>query len=83
MSIAPRNPWRYLRDRDVLYAALVTVLALLLSVGLVWLGYVVHVWRIAARSPQQPAQRMVVLVFGRRLHTNLPVHDYCRRLQRA
>ncbi|MEY2117007.1 MULTISPECIES: YdcF family protein [Rhodanobacter] len=78
-----RTPWRYLRDRDVQYAALVTALALLLSAGLVWLGYLIHVCRVAARSPLAPPRRMVALVFGRRLERDAPEHDYQQRLRRA
>lgn len=81
-SVPPRHR-RYLRDPDVLYAGLVSLLVLLLSGGLVWLGYVIHVCRIAARSPLVPPRRMVVLVFGRRLEGDLPGRDYCQRLQRA
>ncbi|KZC21604.1 hypothetical protein RHOFW104R3_20450, partial [Rhodanobacter denitrificans] len=79
----PRNPWRYLRDRDVQHAALVTALALVLSAGLVWLGYLIHVCRVAMRSPLAPPRRMVTLVFGRRLERDVPEHDYRQRLRRA
>ncbi len=81
----PASPsrWSYLRDRDVLHAAVVTVLALVLSAGLVWLGYLVHVYRIAARSPLVPPRRMIALVFGRRLEADAPEHDYQQRLRRA
>jgi uncharacterized SAM-binding protein YcdF (DUF218 family) len=75
--------WRYLRDRDVQQAALVTVLALVLSAGLVWLGYLIHVCRVALRSPLAPPRRMVALVFGRRLERGVPEHDYQQRLRRA
>ncbi|MHB1059356.1 MAG: ElyC/SanA/YdcF family protein [Rhodanobacter sp.] len=78
-----RNPWRYLCDRDVQHAALVSVLALVLSAGLVWLGYLVHVCRVAARSPLVPPRRMIALVFGRRLERDAPEHDYQQRLRRA
>jgi uncharacterized SAM-binding protein YcdF (DUF218 family) len=74
---------RYLRDRDVQYAALVTVLVWLLSAGLVWLGYLIHVCRIAARSPLAPPHRMTVLVFGQRLAQDQPQPDYRQRLRRA
>lgn len=79
----PSRPWRYLRDRDVLHAALVTVLALLLSGGLVWLAYLIHVCRVAARSPLVPPRRMIALVFGRRLEHDAPEHEYRQRLRRA
>jgi uncharacterized SAM-binding protein YcdF (DUF218 family) len=78
-----RGPWRYLSDRDVLHAAVVTVAAVVLSLGLVWLGYLVHVWRMAARSPLAPGQPMTVLVFGRRLVRDVPEKDYQQRLLRA
>ena len=82
-SPASRSPLRYLRDRDVLHAAAVTVLALLLSAGLVWLAYLIHVCRVAARSPLAPPRRMIVLVFGRRLERDAPEHDYQQRLRRV
>lgn len=78
-----RGPWRYLSDRDVLHAAAVTALALLLSLGLVWVGYFVHVWRVAARSPVAPREPRTVLVFGRRLVRDQPERDYQQRLRRA
>lgn len=78
-----RSPWRYLRDGDVLHAAVVSLLAVLLSGGLVWLGYMVHVWRIARRSPVALPGRWVLLVFGRRLQRDEPERDYRLRLARA
>lgn len=75
--------WRYLLDRDVRQAGLVSLLVFLLSGGLVWLAYVIHVVRVAARSPLAPPRRMVTLVFGQRLRHDQPAADYCRRLQRA
>lgn len=74
---------RYLRDPDVLRAGLVSLLVLLLSGGLVWLAYLIHVCRIAARSPLLPPRRMVTLVFGRRLERDQPGLDYRLRLQRV
>jgi uncharacterized SAM-binding protein YcdF (DUF218 family) len=78
-----RTPWRYLRDADVLHAAAITLLAVVLSAGLVWLGYVAHVWRIARRTPVTLPGRWVVLVFGRRLVRDAPEHDYRGRLARV
>ena len=85
MSLAPPpiRLRRYLADGDVWHAALVAALALVLSGGLVFLGYLVHVWRIAWRSPLRPRQPMVVLVFGQRLVRDAPSEDYRRRLGRA
>nr|WP_283255921.1 YdcF family protein [Dyella humicola] len=83
--IAPfkRGPWRYLSDRDVLHAAAVTLVALVLSLGLVWVGYLIHVWRVAVRSPLTLPRRMTVLVFGRRLVHDQPEPEYQQRLSRA
>jgi uncharacterized SAM-binding protein YcdF (DUF218 family) len=67
----------------VLHAALVTVVVFLLSLGLVWIGYLVHVCRVAARSPLAPAEPMTTLVFGRRLVRNAPEKDYLQRLARV
>jgi uncharacterized SAM-binding protein YcdF (DUF218 family) len=79
---ATRSAWRYLGDRDVQYAALGTLLAVLLSAGMVWLGYLIHVCRVAVRSPLVVPRRMVVLVFGYQLHDGLPQCDYRWRLRR-
>jgi uncharacterized SAM-binding protein YcdF (DUF218 family) len=78
-----RRTRRFLSDRDVQHAAVVTVLVLVASAGLVWLAYLIHVCRIAARSPLMPPRRMIVLVFGRRLEDDAPGHDYQQRLGRA
>jgi uncharacterized SAM-binding protein YcdF (DUF218 family) len=80
---AARSSRRYWRDRDVQHAAVVTLLAVLLSGGLVWLGYLIHVCRIAARSPSAPPRRMIALVFGQRLRNDAPEHDYRLRLGRV
>lgn len=65
----------------MLITLLITLLVLLLSVGLVWLGYLIRVWRIATRSPLITPRRMLVLVFGQRLEQDAPGHDYQQRLQ--
>lgn len=78
-----RGPWRYLSDRDVLHAAVVTIAALVLSLGLVWLGYLIHVWQVAKRSQLTLPRPMIVLVFGRRLVRDAPEADYQQRLGRA
>ena len=80
---ATRQVWRYLGDRDVQYAALVTLVGLLLSVGLLWLAYFIHVCRVAARSPRLLPKRMTVLVFGHQLIEDSPQRDYQWRLRRV
>ncbi|MEO8809498.1 MAG: YdcF family protein [Rhodanobacter sp.] len=82
-SIPGWRPARYLRDLDALHAALVSLLACLASGGLVWLGYVVHVYLVATRSLLVPPCPMVTLVFGRRLQGDGPGPDYRQRLKRA
>lgn len=74
---------RYLSDRDVWHAALVSVIALTLTGGLVFVGYLIHVCRVAWFSPRRPARPMVVLVFGQRLEQDQPGEDYRHRLAAA
>lgn len=80
---APPSRWRYLHDGDVLHAAGITLLAMVLSGGLVWLFYLIWVWRIAAHSSLKTPVRMTVLVFGCRLANDEPSPEYRRRLNRA
>ncbi|MDQ6646568.1 MAG: YdcF family protein [Pseudomonadota bacterium] len=80
---APPSRWRYLRDGDVLHALGITVLAVVLSGGLVWLVYLIWVVRIAARSSLDTPARMTVLVFGCLLANDEPSLEYQRRLNRA
>lgn len=83
ITATPSRLQRYLADLDVWHAALISVLALLLSGGLVFAGYLAHVLRMAWRSPLRPPAPMVVLVFGRRLERDEPEADYRHRLGRA
>lgn len=78
-----RGPWRHARRRDLLQLAAVVGMAVLLSLGLVWLGYLIYVWRVAARTPLAPPDRRDVLVFGRKLVGDRPERDYQARLARA
>jgi vancomycin permeability regulator SanA len=78
-----RGPWRYLRDADVLHSLCVALLVMVLSGGLVWLAYLIHVWRTAARSPLKPDRARVLLIFGRKLEDERPEQDYIHRLQRG
>ncbi len=86
MSSKPSSPpsrWRYLRDGDVLLAAGITVLAVVLSAGLVWIAYLVRVWRIAASRSLRTSDCLTVLVFGCRLASDEPSPEYRCRLNRA
>ena len=78
-----RGPWRHVRDRDLIHAAVVAAVAMAASLGLVWLAYVAYVWRIASTSPLAPPDRRDLLVFGRRLVGDRPERDFHQRLERA
>jgi uncharacterized SAM-binding protein YcdF (DUF218 family) len=78
-----RGVWRYLGDRDILLAALVTAFVFVGSLGLVYVVHAVRVWRLARHSPVLASRRTTLLVFGRRLVDDLPEHDFIGRLTRA
>lgn len=78
-----RGPWRYLGDGDILVAAGVTLLALVGSLGLLYVGHFVRVWRIATRSPVKAADPRTLLVFGRKLVSGQVEADFIGRLDRA
>lgn len=78
-----RGVWRYLSDRDILVAALVTAVAFVGSLGLWYVAHLVRVWRLARRSPVTAGHRGTFLVFGRRLVDDRPEADFQARLLRA
>lgn len=79
-----RGPFRYLRDGDVWHSLIVTAFACALTVGLLYLAYLVRVTLIAARAQCRSEPGALLLVFGRRLGIDgRPEHDYIARLQRA
>lgn len=78
-----RGVWRYLSDGDILFAALVTAIVFVGSLGLVYVVHAVRVWRLARHSPLVAARRGTLLVFGRRLVDDRPEHDFIQRLTRA
>jgi uncharacterized SAM-binding protein YcdF (DUF218 family) len=78
-----RGVWRYLGDVDVFHGAVVTLVALLGTGGLLYVGYLLHVARLALRSPLEPRRQLAVLVFGRMLVADRPEHDYRQRLARG
>jgi len=79
-AVDPTDP---LLRRDIGHSLAVSLLAVLLSAGLVYLLYVGRVWRVAARSRQRPDDADTVLVFGKRLVDGAPDDDYRLRLQHA
>ncbi|KJV35318.1 YdcF family protein [Luteibacter yeojuensis] len=82
-STMRRGPWRYLGDRDILQAAVVTLVALAASLGTLYIAHFIRVWRIARLSPTRLAAPRTLLVFGRRLVHGEPEADFISRLGRA
>ena len=70
-------------DRDVLQVGVVALTACVLSAGLVYVGYVVHVWRIARRAPTVPEHGDVVLLVGKHAPRGHIDADFAARLERA
>ena len=80
-------------DRDVVHAMVVTGAACLLSAGLVYVGYFVHVLRVARKAPCLPALAVqdalgrqpgdCVLVFGKHAPRGRLDADFIARIDRA
>ena len=72
-----------LLDRDVMHAIAVTAAACTFSGGLVYLGYLLHVVRVARRAPVAPRHGRCLLVFGKHAPQGTPDADFRARLARA
>jgi len=72
-----------LADRDALHTLAVTAAACVLSFGLVYVGYFVHVLRVARIAPCVPARGECVLVFGKHSPQGRLDADFEARLSRA
>jgi uncharacterized SAM-binding protein YcdF (DUF218 family) len=70
-------------DRDVLHAGVVAGLACIASAGLVYLGYFVHVWRVARNAPCEAGQGDCLLLFGKHAPQGRVDDDFAARLDRA
>lgn len=70
-------------DRDVLHTGLVAIAACVLSAGLVYVGYLLHVWRTARRAPCLPERGECVLLFGKHAPGGQIDRDFEARLDRA
>ncbi|HET7125866.1 MAG TPA: YdcF family protein [Lysobacter sp.] len=70
-------------DRDVLHAGVVAGLACIASAGLVYLGYFVHVWRVARNAPCEAGQGDCLLLFGKHAPQGEPDREFGERLDRA
>lgn len=88
MSSRLRHRLNLFSDRDVLHAGVVAGAACVLSLGMVYVGYFVHVLRVARKAPCLPATAQsaapeCVLLFGKHAPTGLPDADFTARLDRA
>jgi uncharacterized SAM-binding protein YcdF (DUF218 family) len=70
-------------DGDVLHAGVVAAIACVLSAGLVYLGYFLHVWRVARQAPCRPERGECVLLFGKHAPQGRIDGDFAARLDRA
>ena len=70
-------------DPDVLHTGVVTVLACVLSAGVVYLGYFWHVLRVAMCAPSKPERGDTVLLFGKHAPRGRIDADFAARLDRA
>ena len=68
---------------DVLHAGAIAAAACVLSAGLVYLGYFVHVLRVARQAPCVPARGECVLLFGKHAPRGRIDPDFAARLERA
>ena len=88
MSSRLRHRLNLFSDRDIVHAGLVAAAACVLSVGLVYVGYFVHVLRVARKAPCAPvhspaAPGECVLVFGKHAPGGRLDADFTARLDRA
>lgn len=74
---------RLFTDRDLLHALVVAACACVLSLGLVYLGYVWHVLRVARRAPCEPVHGGRVLLFGKHAPDGVLDRDFDARIERA
>ncbi|MGO4775219.1 hypothetical protein AB4084_06840, partial [Lysobacter sp. 2RAB21] len=70
-------------DRDILHVAAVASAACVLSAGLVYVGYFIHVLRIARNAPCRPERGECVLLFGKHAPGGRMDPDFEARLDRA
>ncbi len=83
MSSRRSHRFALIGDGDVLHTGVVAAAACVLSAGLVYLGYFVHVWRIARGAPCRPAGGECVLLFGNHAPQGRNERDFAARLDRA
>lgn len=72
-----------LADRDVWHTLAVAGAACLFSGGLVYVGYFVHVFRVARSAPCQANRGSCLLVFGKHAPNGRIDRDFAQRLDRT
>jgi uncharacterized SAM-binding protein YcdF (DUF218 family) len=87
MSTRHSHRLRILRDTDALHGLAVALVMLVISCGLIYVYYLLRVWRTARRAqawptlePDRPAR---LLLFGKHCEHGEPDSDFQQRIQRA
>lgn len=75
--------FRLLTDLDAIHALAVAFAACVLSLGLVYVGYFLHVTRVARTAPSVPPRDSCVLLFGKHAPSGRPDPDFHARIARA
>lgn len=83
MTTRASHRLRLFADRDVLHSGAVALCACLLTAGLVYVAYFLHVWRTARRAPCLPETGECVLLFGKHAPQGRIDRDFEARLDRA
>ncbi len=74
---------RLFSDRDVLHTLIVAGAACVFSAGLVYVGYFLHVLRVARKAPCLPERGECLLLFGKHAPHGRIDADFALRLERA
>lgn len=77
------HQFRLFADRHALHASVVVALACLCTGGLLYLAYVLHVWRVAVRAPVLPVCGECVLLFGKHSPGGRIDGEFAARVARA
>lgn len=83
MSTRATHQLTLFRDRDVLHTGIVALSACVLTAGLLYLAYLVHVVRTAWRAPTAPRHGSHLLLFGKHAPKGRVDGDFAARLDRA
>ncbi|WP_462114460.1 YdcF family protein [Lysobacter xanthus] len=83
MSSRRHHQLTLFRDRDALHTGIVALSACVLSAGLVYVGYLVHVVRTARRAPCTVQRGRHLLLFGKHAPQGRIDDDFAARLDRA